>query len=310
MIIVEKGESPLILCLPHAGVDIPPAVEARLSATGRLQADISWRLEQVLEIARELDATVIRSSISRYVIDVDQDCDTERDPEVSPREMLCPVFTLDLKGIYKPGEEPGPVEIDQRKLLFYVPFHRALEQEVGRLKKLHDQVVLFDCQSVRSRIRGFLEGELPVVNLGTAEGNACSEALKDAFAGAFADQNGFSVSTNEVFKGGHIIRRYGDPKRGLHALTLVIAQRAYLRHESPPFEPDKARIARLKTALAAGLTGVIDWTAQASGEPQETVPADVVPEPEWTGQTRTEPELPVLTGDDEDLFASEVPSAP
>jgi N-formylglutamate deformylase len=310
MIIVEKGESPLILCLPHAGIDIPPAVEARLSATGRLQADISWRLEQVVESARELGATIIRSSISRYVIDVDRDCDAEQDPEGSPRELLCPFFTLDLKSIYKSGEEPGPVEIDQRKLLFYVPFHRALEQEIGRLRKLHDQVVLFDCQSVRSRIRGFLESELPVINLGTAEGNACFETLKDAFAAPFVEQNGFSVATDEVFKGGHIIRRYGDPKRGLQALTVVIAQRAYLRHESPPFEPDKARISRLKTALAAGLTSVIEWTSQPVAEQQEIGSVDAVAQPEWTDDSGNAPELPPLAEDDEELFASGLPSAP
>lgn len=264
MIIVEKGESPLILCLPHTGVDVPPAVEKRFSATGRLQADISWRLEQVLDIARELDATIIRSTISRYVIDVDRPADQTEDPDISPRESLCPLSTLDLKRIYQADEEPGPIEIEQRKLLFYQPFHQALEEQIGRLRRLHDEVVLFDCQSMRSRIRGFLEGELPVINIGTANGQSCSEGLKSTFVGSFTGLSGFSVAVDEALGGSYITEKYGAPADGLQSLTLVIAQRVYLRHESPPFEPDKARIARLKTALIDGFSGAIDWTKSES----------------------------------------------
>ncbi|MEP0231940.1 N-formylglutamate amidohydrolase [Roseibium sp.] len=264
MIIVEKGESPLILCLPHTGVDVPPAVEKRFSATGRLQADISWRLEQVLDIARELDATIIRSTISRYVIDVDRPADQMADSDISPRDSLCPLSTLDLKRIYLADEEPGPIETEQRKHLFYQPFHQALEEQIGRLRRLHDEVVLFDCQSMRSRIRGFVEGELPVINIGTANGQSCSEGLKSTFVGSFTGLSGFSVAVDEVLGSSYITEKYGSPADGLQCFTLVIAQRVYLRHESPPFEPDKARIARLKTALIDGFSRAIDWTKSES----------------------------------------------
>lgn len=263
MILVEKGSSPLIICLPHSGVDIPPAVEARLSATGRIQADISWRLDKVLDVAAELDATIIKSSVSRYVIDVDRDAAEEHagEYERGPHERLCPTATLDLKNIYKPDEEPGPVEIEQRRMLFYDPFHRALGQEISRLRKLHDQVILVDCQSVRSRIRGYLETEAAVFNIATDHGRSCSQDLKSLFVGSFSGLSGYSVAVDDFFKGGHIIRSYGQPDRGVQALSLVLAQRVYLRHESPPFEPDKARIARLRSALIGGLSRTIDWAA-------------------------------------------------
>ncbi|MEJ8476769.1 N-formylglutamate amidohydrolase [Roseibium algae] len=313
MIIVEKGASPLILCLPHSGVDIPPAIETRLSATGRLQADISWRLEKVLDIARELDATIIRSTISRYVIDVDQKGENPDEPMEAPFGPLCPTSTLDLKRIYKADEEPGFVEIDQRKLLFYFPFHNALEQEIGRLRKLHDQVVLFDCQSIRSRIRGFVEGELPVINIGTGEGSSCADGVKDAFAGSFAGLSGFSVSIDGQFKGGHILRRYADPLRGLHAMTLVIAQRVYLRHESPPFEPDKARIARLKTVLIDGFSKIIDWakidrTAQVCSSLQ-TAKQEGVCSSDNAGIDYIGPAETVAAKGNDEIFEAPLPSA-
>ncbi|WP_417688661.1 N-formylglutamate amidohydrolase [Roseibium sp.] len=267
MIIVHKGDSPLILCLPHTGVDIPPAVEARFSATGRMQADISWRLEQVMEVGRELGATIIRSTVSRYVIDLDHAVEAS---DVSDVKSLCPTVTLDQKTIYKTDEEPGPVEAEQRMLLFYNPFHQALEAEVARLRKMHQQVVVCDSQSVRSRIRGFIDDELAALNIGTDGGKSCADGLRNTFVGSFTGLKGFSVAVDDRFRGGHITRKFGQPDRGIHALTLVIAQRCYLRHESPPFEPDKIQVTRLKAVLADGLARVVDW---AKGHaPEDTTP--------------------------------------
>ncbi|WP_417668223.1 N-formylglutamate amidohydrolase [Roseibium sp.] len=301
MIIVEKGSGPLLLCLPHVGSDIPPTVNARLSATGRLQADISWRLEHVFDVARELDATIVRSTVSRYVIDVDRDASddqvAEEASELPLRELLCPQATLDLKNIYKPEEEPGPVEIEQRRMLFYDPFHRALNGELARLRATHDNVILFDCQSVRSRIRGFVEGELPTLNVGTAEGQSCAPDARNTFVGSFTGLSGYTVAVDGVFKGGHITRQYGNPERGVHAMTLVIAQRTYLRHESPPFEPDKSRIARLQTTLIEGLSRVADWAQGAPGADLHPAPAPVFDLVSDSADDLPESELDVAAGD-------------
>ncbi|MBD1548321.1 N-formylglutamate amidohydrolase [Roseibium aggregatum] len=269
MILVEKGESPLILCLPHSGTQIPPAIENRMNATGRLQTDISWRLETILDLDSGLDATLLRSTASRYVIDVDQAPDLQQDPEADPVNALCPVTTLDNKRIYQLDEEPGPTETEQRALLFYFPFHEALRQEVERLKKIHDTVVLIDCRSVRSKIKGYIDQELAVLNLGTADHAACHPDLVRTFAATFEGAEGMSVAVDDVFQGGYITRTYGRPDIGVHAMTLVIAQRAYLRHESPPFEPDRTSSARLKTLLGQGLSRVSEWAQGFEPDPAE-----------------------------------------
>lgn len=265
MIFVEEGQSPLILCLPHSGTDVPPFVAGRLNATGRLQADLGWRLEKVFDFHGALGATVIRSSVSRYVIDLDRDRETPISVAEDPSLALCPVTTLDHKRIYKEGEEPGPTEVEQRMLLFYRPFHLALQQQIARLRRIHEKVILVDCQSMRSQIRGMSEKGLPMINIGSADGASCDPDLRSLFVGSFTAQDGYSVSVDVQTKGGFITRTCGQPAKGVHAMTLMLAQRSYLRHESPPFEPDKIRLARLRAILSDSFARLLDWTGMKSG---------------------------------------------
>ena len=259
MIIVDKGESPLILCLPDSGTTIPPAVSKRLNATGRLQTDVSWRLEQVLDLNGETGATVIRSTASRYVIDVDHAPEPVLEPGSEALPALCPLKTLDGKEFYVPDEEPGPTEIEQRGLLFYDPFHDALRREVERLRKQHDRIVVLICRSIRSRIKGFIDEPLPVFSLGTLDGKACDLALVTAFSNALNGNNDMTVEVKDVYPNSYILETYGRPDIGVNAMTVLLAQRTYLRHESPPFEPDRKGIARMKDLFGVVSAQIIAW---------------------------------------------------
>jgi len=71
-----------------------------------------------------------------------------------------------------------------------------------------------------------------------------SEAVREEAANA----NGYTSVLNGRFKGGYITRHYGDPARGVDAIQLEIAQRAYLDESAPQnFVP--AAAADLKTVL-------------------------------------------------------------
>lgn len=266
MILVEEGQSPLILCLPNSGTDVPKPVSARFNATGRLQADLSWRLERLFDFSSDRGLTVLRSSISRYVIDVDKDPATPLSAAFDPRAALCPATTLDGKRIYQDGEEPGPTEIEQRILLFHAPFYKMLRQQVDRLMRKHGTVVLIDCQSMRSVIKGLTGKELPELSLGSADGDACDADLRNLFVGMLSGLKDLELGVDAQTRGGFIVNSLGRPEGGVHALTLLLAQRAYLRHESPPFEPDKERITRLQEVLSDCFSSLIDWAEEAGRE--------------------------------------------
>ncbi len=297
MILIEEGQSPLVLCLPHSGTDLPETVSKRLNATGRLQADLSWRLERVFDFHKELDVTVLRSSISRFVIDPDKDAQAAvQDAD------LCPVTTLDGKRIYQEGEEPGPTEIEQRVLLFYDPFHRALRQQVDRLLRKHSKVVLLDCQSMRSHIKGVTDEDLPVANIGSADGSSCSADLRNLLVGSFQGLQDMTVGVDEHIKGGFITRSFGRPEQGLDALTLLLAQRAYLRHESPPFEPDKSRMARLRSDIQDSLSRLIDWTSVTETSAEVSARVDTLATP-----TEAEDPTPAAEQEEETRDSGETP---
>lgn len=262
MIVVEKGNGPLILCLPSSGTQIPPAIGKHLSATGRLQTDISWHLDQLLDLAGELDATVIRSTISRYVIDVDQFPWQAGEAESRHLSELCPTTTYDHKRLYQQDQEPGPIEIEQRKILFYDPFHSAVRQEIDRLRRIHETVLMFDCKSIRSKIKGYMDTELPIINLGSAQGQACHPDLCLLMEGFFRNAS-MSVSRDDFFSKGYITDTYGNPKLGVNVLKLVLAQRSYVRHETPPFELERLGFKRLKTTLGAAFASAVRWAASA-----------------------------------------------
>ncbi|WP_306142702.1 N-formylglutamate amidohydrolase [Roseibium sp. MMSF_3412] len=309
MILVEEGQSPLILCLPNSGTDVPKPVSARFNATGRLQADLSWRLERLFGFSADLGLTVLRSSISRYVIDVDKDPATPLAAAFDPLAALCPATTLDGKNIYQDGEEPGPTEIEQRVLLFHAPFHKALRQQVDRLMRKHGTVVLVDCQSMRSHIKGVTAEELPELSIGTADGAACDADLRNLFVGMLSGLKGLDLGVDAQTRGGFIVEAFGRPERGVHGLTLLIAQRAYLRHESPPFEPDKGKATRLQEVLSDCFSSLTDWAEEAGRDRKrksvEDPPVQAAREEASPPSIPEEDEAPVSDAADDDAASFE-----
>ncbi|NBN65019.1 formiminoglutamase [Microvirga tunisiensis] len=272
MIVVEERTAPLLVMLPHSGQRIPRELERRMTATGRLQTDISWHLEQVIDFAGDLGLSIVRTPFSRLVIDVDRDPVREADGQPGdPAVALCPLTTMDGKRLYQAEEDPGPVEIDERRRLFHEPFHVALAAQVERLKAANRRVVILNIQSLRSRIKGRYPGELPLVNIGTCHGRSCHEDVTAILASLEKDFPGGGFSENDITTGGFVAQMLGQPRDGIHVITLVLAQRAYIRHETPPFEMDKERLKQTRAALRRVAVALIDWANGTQKAPPRTL---------------------------------------
>jgi len=271
MIDVDIGQGPLLLSFPDCGTDIHPAVGNRLNATGRMQTDISWHLDDLFNFAADIGATTVKTTTSRYVMDMNRDPSAIREEDVGLFGLVCPVSGLDKKRIYRPHEEPGPAEIEERRRLYHAPYHDTLAAQLKRLRKSHSTVVLVDCRSIRSRIRGHIEDRLPVYNLGTLDGKSCSLDLPALFTDKASPVEADTVGLNGHEKGGFVVESHADPSDGIHGLSLTLAQRCYLRMEAPPFEPDKTRVNRMRSVLGTLMKRLSDWAEK--GGP--TVPANV-----------------------------------
>jgi N-formylglutamate deformylase len=97
---------------------------------------------------------------------------------------------------------------------------------------------------------------LPDLNLGTFDGKSCDEDVADA-AFAAAKASGFNAVLNARFKGGHITRAYGAPKKGVNAIQLEMAQAIYM-DEGPPFTHRPDRAAKVTTAIRTMIAAAME----------------------------------------------------
>jgi N-formylglutamate deformylase len=257
-VIVERRDGPLLLSMPHAGTEIPDRLAPRLTDAGVAVADTDWWMERLYDFADELDATIIRMKLSRYVIDVNRDPSGRSLYPGQTTTELCPTLTFDGAAIYRPGRAPDEDDIAERRGRYFAPYHQALDSELARLKMAHGYALLYDCHSIRSVLPRLFEGTLPVFNIGTNGGASCAPGLQAEVVRAFAADESFDHVLNGRFKGGWITRHYGRPDHGVHAVQLEMAQRAYMA-EVPPWALDSAKADRVRPTLRRALTAMIDW---------------------------------------------------
>ncbi len=265
-LIVRRGDRPLVVSIPHAGVDLasfePAFVDPWLA-----RKDADCRLDELYDFVDPLGATVVRTRLSRSIIDVNRDPSGASLYPGQATTELCPTTTFDGKPLYRAGQAPDAAEIAERRRLCFDPYHAALGGEISRLRQRFKRVALFDAHSIRSRIRRLFDGELPVFNLGTNSGASCSPGLRNS-VGEVLKASGQAMVVDGRFKGGWITRAYGKPDEGVEALQLELACRAYMEEpERPtpdnwPAPIDEARARSTRATLKRVLKAILERVSQ------------------------------------------------
>jgi formiminoglutamase len=261
------GSAPLIVSMPHTGTEIPADLEPRLQSLWLARKDTDWWIERLYDFAPGLGATLIRTRMSRTVIDPNRDPSGISLYPGLPTTELCPTSTFDGELLYRTGQAPRAEEVATRRATWFEPYHRAVRGEIARLRERHARVVLYDCHSIRSQIPRLFAGVLPNFNLGTHSGASCAPELT-ARLEAVCENSGFSRVTNGRFKGGYTTRHYGRPADGVHAVQMELACRGYLREPGGgvtgadwPCEYDEAVAAPLRAVLERVLAACLEFAA-------------------------------------------------
>lgn len=231
---IRRGDAPLLVSIPHAGVELAH-VREQVRSAWLATFDADWWVDRLYDFANDLDATVVSTSISRTVIDVNRDAQSRSlYPGLATTELV-PTTTFDGEPLYAPGHEPTEQDRALRRTTYFDPYRAALRTELQRLRDLHPNVVIYDAHSIRSHVPRLFDGELPLFNIGTYDGRSCAEQLTTSVVSACAE---FSAShvVNGRFKGGAITRSYGGPDQGIHAIQMELACRAYIDEPAPPFD--------------------------------------------------------------------------
>ena len=165
------------------------------------------------------------------------------------------------------GDEPDEQEMASRVESYWRPYHRALADELDRLRDLHGHAVLLDAHSIRGEVPLLFEGRLPDLNLGSFGGASAAPGLIDEAMDVLQTQSHWSVVLDQRFRGGYNTRFYGRPGEQMHALQLEMAQSVYMTEPAPGEEPTpepqamrpaQALLRRLVSALA-------DWRPAHAG---------------------------------------------
>ncbi|RID90277.1 N-formylglutamate deformylase [Gemmobacter lutimaris] len=246
---VTKGDSPVILGLPHGGTFAPDALLTRLNDRGRALSDTDWHIAQLYQGLLP-GVTTVEATFHRYVIDANRDPAGASLYLGANTTSLCPTTDFDGLDIWTAGQEPSADEIAAREAQYHAPYHAALAAEVERVKARHGVAIVYDCHSIRSTIPFLFAGLLPVFSIGTNDGQTCASQVSDAVATPCFATKPFDAVLNGRFKGGWTTRHYGQPGSGVHAIQMELAQRAYLAAEAAPWNYAPQIAAPLRAVLA------------------------------------------------------------
>ncbi|MBL8630868.1 MAG: N-formylglutamate deformylase [Rhodospirillaceae bacterium] len=266
---VRQGREPLIVCIPHAGLEIPAEIKQRMTSVWLARKDADWWVHRLYNFAFELGATVIKTNVSRAVIDLNRDPSGASLYPGQATTDLCPLTCFDGETLYQDDKTPDAQDIAARRQAYFDPYHAALTAEIARLRKLHDRVVVYDAHAIRSRIPRLFSGQLPHLNIGTNGNLTCDPALTAAVE-AVCRTSPFDTIVNGRFKGGWTTRHYGRPQNGVHAIQMEIAFRAFLdeanfaSQENWPVPYVSARAEKLRNVLTKVLETCIQFSAHTT----------------------------------------------
>jgi N-formylglutamate deformylase len=258
---LHRGTSALFVSLPHDGTLLPDDIAARMTPSARRVPDTDWHVSRLYALARELGASVIVPRYSRYVVDLNRPPD---DTSLYPGQNttgLCPIVQFSGAPVYFEGQEPAHDEVLARVERFWRPYHRALAEEIARIKAVHGRAVLWEGHSIRSVVPWLFDGRLPDFNLGTANSASCSADLQRKLIAVLEAQRDYSIFVNGRFKGGHITRNYGKPDAGVDAIQLELAQLNYMHEDSFAYDEEKA--AQLQKVIRALLEACLEQNTPA-----------------------------------------------
>jgi len=255
---LHRGHRPLLVSVPHAGIEIPRDVAPAFLPRALATEDADWHLDRLYAFVRDAGASFIVPRVARYVIDLNRPPDnTPMYPGANNTE-LCPIRFFDGTPLYRDAHAPTGAEVARRRERYWAPYHAALAAEVARLRAEHGHAVLFDGHSIRAEIPWLFEGRLADLNLGTANGTSCDAGLRAGLATVLASSPDRTHVVDGRFKGGYITRHYGRPAEGVHTVQLEMVQALYM-DERPPFAYDPVRAAHLAPLLGRLVETMLDW---------------------------------------------------
>ena len=239
--------SPLVISFPHVGLAWPDGLGPTPVVDFARNAD--YEVDHVYTRAHELGAATVQAIYSRLLVDLNRASDdisarvVPDHPAPRPRRRPGVVATdRDHDDIdhCRPGRGVvwssalgnvpllhGPLAFSafrERIERFHEPYYRALETLLERRRRHFGYAILLDAHSMPNTV-GI---DLVVGTLGSTSCSAGIERLAlDALAAAGGGPD-LRLRLNDPYHGGEVVRRFGRPAEGIHALQLEVSRALYM----------------------------------------------------------------------------------
>lgn len=263
--------SPLVVSFPHVGLRWPEQLDPRPQVNFARNAD--YEVHTLYEAASELGAASVAARFSRLVVDLNRatdDVSLELVPDhPAPKPRVSPGGTRDTRAPGRPGNRgviwasavgnirilPTPLsyaQLSSRLDRFYRPYHRALASLLERRRQRFGYAILLDAHSMPSSVSGDLI-------VGTLAGKTCSPPVRDIALNALRtpgpgpqpDTVDLDIRLDEPYQGGELIRCFGRPDQGLHALQLEVSRDLYMDEYRLELWGHTSRTAHSRRAMLA-----------------------------------------------------------
>ena len=256
-------ESPVVISVPHAGRDYPPALAAMLRVPLTALATLEDRLVDTLGAAARGGETMLVQRAPRAWIDLNR-AESERDPRVDEGApgggVAQPAASAKVRSglglVPRRTTQAGELwsrrlsarEVEARIAADHRPYHAALGEMLAAARARFGAAVLLDLHSMPS-IAG---AGSPQLVLGDRFGRAAAARFVHRIE-AEAAASGLRVALNSPYAGGHILDRHARPAAGIHGVQVEIDRALYLDRRgelSGRFAETAALLRRVIAALA------------------------------------------------------------
>ena len=159
---LKRGDSPLVVSIPHAGTFLPGAVAERMTPEARALPDTDWDVPALYDFTDDLGASRIEAKASRSLIALNRDPAGDSLYPGRATTELVPTVQFDGSPIYLDGHAPDDEEIATRRARWFGPYHDALIALLSATIDRHGYAVLWDAHSARPpTLRGRPPGAEP-----------------------------------------------------------------------------------------------------------------------------------------------------
>ncbi len=278
----DEQTVPFVFNSPHSGRYYPQDfLDATCLDKGDIRRSEDLLVDRLFAPVVRLGAPLMAAIYPRAYLDVNRE-PYELDPKMFAGRLpsyanvrslrvagglgTIPRVVSDAANIYRRPltVEEGLGRIDR----IYRPYHDTLRRLLAQTHVAFGMVVLIDCHSMPSNMRGGPTRMRPDFVLGDRFGASCMPELTDC-AAATLQRLGYTVCRNKPYAGGFITEHYGRPSRGLHALQLEVNRGLYM--DEYRLEPHRGfeRLSSDLFALAQALVALVEDASAVTREAAE-----------------------------------------